>query len=160
MAPGNDTGGVGVGLRQGILLIGIGLALGIGGWTYLHSAASSVSPITPVTPDDGARCAACHEEHVGYWRQGGHGAINCDVCQGPPGDHLTQGIDPRPELLIKGPEHCLECHLRQEGEPMATLWIEHLEHHLKAIEKKHVTTIDRARVAGRCSFCHEPHSLE
>ena len=147
-------------MKRHMLLVGIGLALALGAGVYLHRAASSVTPFPAAARDSGTRCAACHEKLVNCWRRGGHGTVDCEVCHGPPGDHLVEAIDPRPRLAIKGPEHCLECHFRQSDEPGAKLWIEQLELHLKAIEKKHVTTIDRARVAGRCSFCHEPHSLE
>jgi hypothetical protein len=138
--------------RRNVLLVGFGLVLGVG--ACLHGTSPAPDPA------EIARCETCHAEQVRFWRHGGHRTLGCDVCHGPPGNHVRKEIDPRPKLLIRGPEQCLRCHLRRKGEPEEPPRIDGLEAHLAAIEKKHVTTIDRKRVGDRCNFCHEPHALE
>lgn len=136
------------------MLIAVGLGLAVGAWAFLRGKTNGVAA------DDGASCFGCHEEVVTRWRHGGHHSLGCDVCHGPPGDHVVATADPRPHLLIKGPEHCLQCHLRQEGEPDQPPRIMGLAEHLAAIEKKHVTKVDRESAGKGCTFCHEPHALE
>ncbi len=118
------------------------------------------APVRAAPIERGERCAACHSEQVAFWLHGGHRGIGCDACHGPPGDHLRETIVPRPRLETRGPEHCMECHLRRRGEREIPPRIDGLAEHLAFLEKKHTMTVDRGRLGDACTPCHNPHLLE
>jgi hypothetical protein len=107
-----------------------------------------------------AKCAECHAEHMRFLRHGGHKTISCESCHGPGGDHVLEEIEPRPEMIIYGREHCLQCHLKGAKGPESIPRIKGFKEHLHAIEEHHLQDVARALKRGKCVFCHDPHSLE
>lgn len=117
---------------------------------------------TAEAPDESVICAGCHETHVRLWEYGGHCTISCEKCHGPAGAHAEADIDPRPAMpLVDDPGRCLSCHgkFKKPGRSKAPQIIG-LEAHVEAVGEKHSVATDVDRTGGKCTFCHDPHSME
>jgi hypothetical protein len=99
-------------------------------------------------------CGECHEEQVKFWAYGGHSAVTCMKCHDVQDDHVSSGAEPS----VRGNGQCMECHNLVKG-PEAEKMSEKevFEHHLRAVEKKHVIQVKREKVRDRCVYCHDPH---
>src|SRR5215216_4492770 len=69
-------------LARAVLGIAIGLAIGVGGYTFIY--AKGYSYMT----NDPAACANCHimQDHYNAWQRSSHHAVAvCNDCHTPPG---------------------------------------------------------------------------
>lgn len=107
-------------------------------------------------------CAKCHEDHHEFWKEGGHRLISCTRCHGFVKEHTLDEIDPRPEMELPGDaELCLSCHTENEEDQLIKApKINGIEEHVAHVSKKHSVRIDLEKTEGKCTFCHDPHSLE
>jgi hypothetical protein len=137
------------------ILIGAGLA---GCATEQGSDVQAVEPVS----GEGRLCSVCHASHYSLWSDGGHRQVSCTYCHGPAGDHVRADIDPRPEMQLRSrPDLCIQCHGRLKSfGGMAVPTVKDFEAHVNAVSEKHSVPIDIERTGGKCTFCHDPHSLE
>jgi len=107
-------------------------------------------------------CAKCHEDHHELWKEGGHRLISCTRCHGFVKEHTLDEIDPRPEMELRGDaELCLSCHSENEkNQLIKASKIKGIEEHVALVSEKHSVRIDLEKTEGKCTFCHDPHSLE
>jgi hypothetical protein len=115
----------------------------------------SRTPARDTEPAGGSgTCKPCHKEQSRFQAYGGHAAVSCEACHGIKEDHVAMKIKP----LVRGNEQCIECHsLVEEAGAGKLSEKEVLEHHLRAVEKKHVIKVKREKVKDRCIYCHDPH---
>jgi cytochrome c nitrite reductase small subunit len=84
-----------IGPVTGAVLLGmlIGLATGVGGYTFVYARGYSYMS------DDPAACANCHvmTDHYDAWTKGSHHAVaTCNDCHTPPGfvnKYYTKGLN-------------------------------------------------------------------
>jgi len=120
-------------------------------------------PLGDAAPEkESVICAACHENHVRLWEYGGHSAIPCEGCHGPAGAHAEADIDPRPAMpLGDDPTLCLSCHGRfKTRRPGKIPQVVGLAIHVKYVGEKHSVPTDVTKTGGKCTYCHDPHSME
>jgi hypothetical protein len=104
-------------------------------------------------------CQACHVDHHRFWADGGHAGVACESCHGAGSGHVVPDADPRPSLHLGGNEQCMTCHGLEALRPAReSAPVESFDAHVKAIEKKHVIRVKRAKEAKRCVYCHDPHA--
>lgn len=143
----------------------IAAALMIAGGCSLDQPLEESQPPTveaPTAEEESVVCAACHENHVRLWKYGGHSAFSCERCHGPAGAHAEANIDPRPTMRLgDDPTLCLSCHGRFETRrPGKIPQVVSLDVHVKYVGEKHSVPTDVTKTGGKCTYCHDPHSME
>jgi hypothetical protein len=123
---------------------------------------SSQAPSSPQIRKRSDLCAKCHEDHHELWKEGGHRLISCTRCHGFVEEHTLEEVDPRPEMELHGDaELCLSCHTENDkNQVIRAPKIEGIEEHVAFVSEKHSVRIDLEKTKGKCTFCHDPHSLE
>ncbi|MBI4879711.1 MAG: hypothetical protein HY812_08650 [Planctomycetes bacterium] len=144
-------------------------SLSLAAWLLFAAAGFACAPARGVGQDGtssggplagSASCAACHLDHHRPWSAGGHQEVPCETCHGAGLEHSLATGEPRPPMQLPGQaDLCLSCH-GQGAFVSSPPQVGSLEEHLRHVSEKHVTRIDAGKVAGRCVFCHDPHSLE
>lgn len=106
-------------------------------------------------------CAGCHADHHTLWEYGGHSAVACETCHGPGGDHVRIDQEPRTKMSLNGKaDLCLSCHGPEAERKSAAPMIESLDIHVQFVGEKHSVPTDAGKAEGKCTFCHDPHSLD
>ena len=110
---------------------------------YGHYRAGAITEIAARTPvyAGQAECVACHDQVQQERVAGRHGAIACEACHGPLGQHARGESDVAP-IRPSTRGVCLTCHTSRVGMPAAFP---------KVIVNEHSD-------AGPCTDCHKAHT--
>jgi hypothetical protein len=97
---------------------------------------------------DSGKCAKCHEEQSGLWKEAGHGTVACETCHGNWQAHNNNTKDQVEK--DSSVDACLLCHQQLEARPDSFPQIVEFKQHLAEQEQEFEKDMT-------CTDCHDPH---
>lgn len=94
-------------------------------------------------------CEPCHGEKNKSWAIEAHGSVQCEVCHGPLGWHVSEGAKVGKMPVTRQVSLCLRCHDRLDGRRANFPQI---------VPTEHLKKVGGEMGPEVCLGCHDPHA--